>query len=1017
MKPLLLKIQAFGPFVEKVELNFKSFENHRLFLIHGQTGAGKTTIFDAICYALYGETTHREGQKMRSAFAGDSVRTIVEYYFQIRDRFFYVKRELYVPKTRKKEDDAEEVKLINTQTFCETDKEGKSFGVVLTKVNEIEKMVKQVIGFNANQFKQIVILPQGKFDDLLRASTDEKMPILKEIFNAYLFERIADILDKTKKDFQEKTKEIRNGIEMQFSSVEDVTNEGELQEKIIEVENLIQEINKNLPEIENQYKLALSKYEQADTLFKDFKKYDEATEKLNTHLLEAENIQLDKNNFNTYEKAEKLRLPIVAFQNLQKEIITLKEKITNQEVEAEKLKTNLNKSIEEEQSNITYNESITSNNELIFKYEDLKPRYNEIINLNTELEKLIGTGKLKRNLIASLNEELKKLDSQDVTILEERKILEPIEKDKSGLEISVKNLKEIQTKHSKYLEIKKQFNQLKTETENIFNLYNSASSQNTSVEQKYSLLEQKWRKSQSALLALTLEDLKPCPVCGSLSHPLPATSTSETITDNELNIVKTEKEGAYLKYQEALKKYQEIKIEFSAAEAKVITMEDELKENSKKSFEELTNEFKILNDKYIAAQKAEIRIKEIDYQKNDIDISIIEKTNALNKTNDEIKDLLNTHNNTKEKLQILQSNIPDELKTLDLLLDKIKSIQLSNEEFKNKIDQNLKNKESLMKQLSTIEGSLETSNQTLKGLLEKSITEGANLKNLLLENNFETENVVEAYLKPESERILIKNKISDWESNRLKLETGQKTLFESVKDKIKPEVEILEKDLKEKDELYKINFSQLTSQNDLIKNLKKVQLKVIELKENYTGLQEQENHISILSDVANGKNPSKQKFETYVLSVFLDEVLLYANKRLDLLSQGRYHLLIKSKAGSRRDVTLDLEVFDHYNNKRRDVQSLSGGETFFTSLSLALGLADVATAKAGGIKLDAIFIDEGFGTLDAETLDLAIKTLTTLEGEHRMVGIISHVAELKERIPGRLEVIKGKNGSVLKISA
>ena len=772
MKPLLLKIQAFGPFVEKVELNFKSFENHRLFLIHGQTGAGKTTIFDAICYALYGEGTLRDGQKMRSAFANDSLRTIVEYYFQIGERFYCAKRELRVPKTRNKENETEEVKLKNTQTFYETDKDGKPFGVVLTKVGDIEKKVKKIIGFNANQFKQIVILPQGKFADLLMARTEDKMPILKEIFDAYLFERIANILKNTKKEFQEKTQEIRNGIEMQLSSVEKVKNEeelqekvkneGELQEKIIDVENLLLEINKNLPEIENQYKLALSKYEQADTLFKDFKKYDEATEKLNIHLLEAENIQLDKNNFNTYEKAEKLRLPISSFQNLQKEIITLKEKITNQEIEAEKLKINLSKSLEEEQSNLSYNESIKSNNELLFKYEELKPGYNEINNLNTELEKLIGTGKRKRNLIVPLNEELKKLEARDISLIEERKKLESIEKNKSGLEISVKNLKEIQTKHSKYLEIQKQFNQLKTETESKFNLYNSASSQNSSIEHKYSSLEQKWRKSQSALLALTLEDSKPCPVCGSLSHPLPATSTNETITDNELNIVKTEKEGAYLKYQDALKKYQKIKIEFSSTEAKMITMEDELKENANKTLEELNNEFKILNDKYIAAQKAEIRIKEIDYQKNDIDISIIEKTNALNKTNDEIKDLLNTHNNTKEKLQILQSNIPEQLKTLDLLLDKIKSIQLSNEGFKNKIDQNLKNKESLIKQLSTIQGSLETSNQTLKGLQEKLITEGANLKNLLLENNFETENVVEAYLKPESERILIKNKISDW---------------------------------------------------------------------------------------------------------------------------------------------------------------------------------------------------------------------------------------------------------------
>ena len=197
MKPLLLKIQAFGPFVEKVELDFAAFEKHRLFLIHGQTGAGKTTIFDAICYALYGEATLREGDKMRSAFAEDSVRTIVEFNFQIRERFFYTKRELYVPKTRKKEDEeAAEIKLTNTQTFYETDRDGNPFGTVLTKINEIDKKVKEIIGFNANQFKQIVILPQGKFDELLKASTDEKMPILKEIFNAYLFEKIAVLLEK-----------------------------------------------------------------------------------------------------------------------------------------------------------------------------------------------------------------------------------------------------------------------------------------------------------------------------------------------------------------------------------------------------------------------------------------------------------------------------------------------------------------------------------------------------------------------------------------------------------------------------------------------------------------------------------------------------------------------------------------------------------------------------------------------------------------------------------------------------
>ncbi|MBC8110882.1 MAG: SMC family ATPase, partial [Verrucomicrobia bacterium] len=204
----------------------------------------------------------------------------------------------------------------------------------------------------------------------------------------------------------------------------------------------------------------------------------------------------------------------------------------------------------------------------------------------------------------------------------------------------------------------------------------------------------------------------------------------------------------------------------------------------------------------------------------------------------------------------------------------------------------------------------------------------------------------------------------------------------------------------------------------LLAQLQKSQDAIEKLKSQSKELYDNYQHIATLANIADGKNSVKQKFEAYVLSVFLDEVLQYANKRLDLLSQGRYQLLIKTEfTGGGKDTSLDLEVFDSYNNKKRDVQSLSGGETFFTSLALALGLADVATARAGGLKLDAIFIDEGFGTLDSETLDLAIRTLTNLDGEHRLVGIISHVGELKERISGRLEVIKEKNGSFLKVVA
>ena len=233
--------------------------------------------------------------------------------------------------------------------------------------------------------------------------------------------------------------------------------------------------------------------------------------------------------------------PILSYKNTQNEILLLDNKIKEQEKESGQLNIKFNETIEEEKSIPSLNEKIKNNQEAIYKYDNLKPKFNEITDLNIELEKLVEKGKQKRNEVNSFGKELKALSDQNLSLQEDRIKLEPIEKSKSGLEILVGNLKEIQVKHTHYLQNKKLEEALKLETEYNLNQYNSAAEKNNLVEKSYSNLEIKWRKSQSALLAITLKNDMPCPVCGSLSHPQPAEISDETVSDNELNTLKSRK--------------------------------------------------------------------------------------------------------------------------------------------------------------------------------------------------------------------------------------------------------------------------------------------------------------------------------------------------------------------------------------------------------------------------------------------------------------------------------------------
>ncbi|NJL11947.1 MAG: hypothetical protein HC913_02365 [Microscillaceae bacterium] len=286
----------------------------------------------------------------------------------------------------------------------------------------------------------------------------------------------------------------------------------------------------------------------------------------------------------------------------------------------------------------------------------------------------------------------------------------------------------------------------------------------------------------------------------------------------------------------------------------------------------------------------------------------------------------------------------------------------------------------------------------------------------LKKRGFKDQKALQAALREKQAREALQAHIDRWNDEHRRWQDRLDQIIKKIGTQMPPQLQALEQDKNLKTEALEQHKALITTLSTQIQDFENRLDRLLSTQVALEQLQAEASHTLSLFALANGDNALKQKFQTYVISVFLDEVIEYANRRLARLSQDRYQLFRSEEVKGGGKKGLELAVFDNHSGKERPVNSLSGGETFFTSLALALGLADVATANAGGLRLDAMFIDEGFGTLDSETLDLAIATLMNLDGEHRLVGIISHVAELKERIAAsRLEVIKGKNGSQIKI--
>jgi exonuclease SbcC len=1000
MKPILLEVSGFGPFVEHTVVDFTRLGQTSLFLVYGPTGAGKTTLFDAVSYALYGETSGRRKSKdMVSDYDRAGQKTSVSFTFGLGEKFYRANRSIQTDKPDK----------VSFETF---DKDMLPIAAPIVKITDMRTRVEEILGFTADQFQKVIMLPQGEFEKLLVAETGEREKILTKLFDADIYSKIslklAEKADAKKKELAAFDMRVKARLEtLGLESVEEIENK--IGDEILAEELL----KKDISEAENLFKKAREQREIAERTERSFGEYEAAQTAFKNHEASGETLLKEREKLRLAELAEPLN---GSLQQVLKQRNTIAEKTELQKIAKLDIEKNeeLLKIAEREYNGIpTLRNEIENLRFKTAKLEEIKPKLEEKSALQTLLKTHSDKRFLKEKAVKARGVELETLTRR---LAEIDAILPQTE----TLAAQLTGVTQILDAWRESARLRTQLREteivLQERTALLFKSYEDlekSARERDAADRIFNDLDKRWRRNQAALLAEALVDDEPCPVCGSHEHPAPAEKTNDYISTEQLERAKAERENAGDFYERAKRKFEQHKAEKDETEQDIAGFKKLLKELADVSEEEFLKRTRQLEHEHKEALAATNKLEELRRERQQKNVLKTDVEAVLKSEEDELQEVKLQEQEVSVKISSIE--IPEAITSLDdvqaELLKIAKEIVLKEEKIKQTEENFLKQKTVL----TQLEAGFKAGEESLRSMnveMEKLLDE---LRGAALERGFKSTDEVRAALLPQSEREFLKGRIQQWDENLIRFKTELERTEKAVSGLLKPQMEIILKEEKENETALQRVRDAAKERRMTIEMLEKEKREIQKMYVQQDTLLKKAAALFDLSEMAKGNNALKQKFQTFVVSSFLDEILQHANQRLKLMSQGRYTLVRSEEiVDKRRKTGLDLNIFDNNTGEQRPVDTLSGGEKFYTSLALALGLADVATAHAGGRRLESMFIDEGFGTLDANTLDLAIQTLMDLQEGGRLVGIISHVEGLKERVPVKLEVVKRHNGSFLK---
>lgn len=924
MKPLKLTMSAFGSYAGKNVIDFTG-QQQGIFLITGDTGAGKTTIFDAITYALYNQTSggERNGNMMRSQYAQPETETYVELEFLYRGQTYRVRRnpDYKITKTLKN-GKIREQKVPHSVELTLPD------GTVFPeKKNATDAKIIEILGLTADQFSQIVMIAQGDFLKLLYTKSDERKMIFSKLFRTDIYWKIQENLRRKSMEMDERIQENDRAFEQEKSRIIPLPESEELPlDELVErlrerVKDALKEQNLRRANVEELNK-KITKYEEINKLFVSLEKIRQTGKELEARQAES------KERRQQIENARKADKVLVAEQqNLRQQ----------QEVE------------QSAQAIAKMEETLTNNQEM---FETLKTQQQE-----AEAEQKREAADTQKKMLA-LEQSFPSYEALQNARAEEqqaKKVWEDLGKTSEESfhkqEAGIAALKEQQKRQEQAVEqTKKNWEQTSL----------SASESAKHYEHMY----EAFLKEQAGILAENLSAGCPCPVCGSTVHPDPAKLSDHAVTELEVEQAKKtraaaeeKRDMAYAAFEAEKTEKQKLAQAVEKEEADFVLAQTIAKQQRKEAEQNYVSLQKIaeqIREKLVYPSLAEAKKQYAAMQK------------ALEAAEQEI---------AKKRQKV--SELAEAMNTL-------KGQKLAEEE----------------------------NQKTAKKLAAKTEKEYAKL---LEKSGFVSEETYHLAILPERSRSKLEREEKEYESQCLRQQSEQKLLEKQVSGKTYTDTTELNEQLKAEKQVLKEAEKTYMELHTAYENDRAVLQNCAVYLEKGKKLESEDQVIKSLSKTANGRlsGSAKIDFETYIQRQYFKQIIHEANKRLLTMSNHQFILKLKEEANTGRKTNegLDLSVYSLVTDSERDVKTLSGGESFLAALAMALGLSDIVERSAGAIHPDMMFIDEGFGSLDAQSRQQAIEVLGELAGDSRMVGIISHVTELKEQIDRKLVVSRTDKGS------
>lgn len=1000
MMPISLTLSAFGPYPDTITIDFESFQEDGLFLITGPTGSGKTMIFDAMIFALYGKTSGqiRQTDSLRCDHALNEIPTFVEFSFSLHQQNYTIKR--------------------NPKYYLEGKKTPKQPSALLTLpdgkmvegIKEVNQKMISLLGVDDQQFKQICMIAQGEFTKLIMASSDEREKVLRELFHSETYQKLEEKLKVHLKTYQDKYDLLLNKRKdlMQELQVEDHQEYLSKQTKLIasqqkEYDDLKKDLDQKkqqlqLYRLQNQRLIQLKDLKQQ---FQDLKKQENDYQKLNKTV-------------DTLKKAQETNYLYISYIKQQKKLQTLK---LNQEDFLKQLKK-----LEKD-----YQEKKVQADSLDYKQQTKEKLQNQIQETKQLINQIYQYQNDYQNL-QTLKQQYRMLDEEHKLFLKKK------EKFENGLQRDQERIQSEQQVQSKYELIKQQYvrlNEQKVKVHQLSDYYDQILKLNenksdlqeeyTVVEKQvdhekmqYNQMEKLYFRKQAGIFALQLKENQPCPICGSLHHPHPAQIEKEDITKEKLDQQAKKVKQQEHRLQDILQK---------------ILLSNQKKEMLVKQTKQLSSELNIQEE-----ISKEIFIKELDHLSKD------EKRMKKEylELQDELKYIQKLKKSVALSLKDMSTYESKELKQAQSL----ENIQVQIHQLSGKLDDSLrqyeigevnKNYQQVQKEYRQLSLEIETIQQDYEKVKNKYLEIKTKISSLNqqiiqeqeiydeLDNKYHT--ALDAFINEEeflnlktqiNQISILEKKYQDYLISLKSLNEQIISLENEVKDSTYVDLSSLSETIKEvnqqlrekNDDLEKLKID-YSLKEKMIKDIQKINQQLEKDEDTYQRYLD-------LYNLASGKNNARVSIERYVLATYFENMLIYANVIMKQLSQGRYQLLRKDDAGKGRSQQgLELDVFDQESGNIRSIKTLSGGESFKAALSLALGLSRMVQDYAGGIELNTLFIDEGFGSLDSQSLDQAMNCLMELHHENKLIGIISHVSDLKDRIERQLVVERKQKQSVI----